>query len=91
MLGLGTIGLTAIAAARALGAGTIFATARHQHQADMALKLGANAVLGPDGDDLLQAVNETTEGTWSRRSGRGGRSRRHNSAGANRFADAWAE
>jgi threonine dehydrogenase-like Zn-dependent dehydrogenase len=62
VLGSGTIGLTAIAAARALGAGAIFATARHQHQADMALKLGADAVLNPDGDDLLQAVTDTTEG-----------------------------
>jgi 2-desacetyl-2-hydroxyethyl bacteriochlorophyllide A dehydrogenase len=62
VLGSGTIGLTAIAAARALGAGTVLATARHQHQADMALKLGANVVLSPDDDELLQALSDATEG-----------------------------
>ena len=62
VLGSGTIGLTAVAAARALGAGRIFATARHEHQAELARKLGADATFSPDDDDLYQAVADATEG-----------------------------
>ena len=42
ILGAGTIGLTAVLAARQLGAGKIFITARHEQQAAMALSLGAD-------------------------------------------------
>jgi threonine dehydrogenase-like Zn-dependent dehydrogenase len=62
VLGSGTIGLTAVVAARALGAGSIFATARHAHQADMALRLGANVVFKPDDDQLSRAVADATDG-----------------------------
>ena len=62
VLGCGTIGLTAVAAARALGANQIIATARHKHQADMALRLGANAVFDPDDENLSQAVADATGG-----------------------------
>jgi threonine dehydrogenase-like Zn-dependent dehydrogenase len=62
VLGCGTIGLTAVAAARALGAGPVFATARHAHQGAMALALGANAVFRPDDEALERAVLEATEG-----------------------------
>jgi 2-desacetyl-2-hydroxyethyl bacteriochlorophyllide A dehydrogenase len=62
VLGCGTIGLTAVAAARALGASTILATARHAQQGEMALALGANAVYRPDDEALEQAVLEATEG-----------------------------
>ncbi len=44
VLGSGTIGLTAIAAARAMGATFIGATARHPHQQEMAKAMGADAV-----------------------------------------------
>ncbi len=62
VLGSGTIGLTAIAAARALGAGQIFATARHAQQAEMARRLGADAVLPSEGSDLQEAVADATQG-----------------------------
>ena len=62
VLGAGNIGLTAVAAARAMGAGKIFATARHAHQADMARSLGADDVLPTDGPDLWDAVADVTDG-----------------------------
>ena len=62
VLGSGTIGLTAIAAARSLGAGQIFATARHAQQAEMARSLGADEVLSSEGDELQQAVAAVTDG-----------------------------
>ncbi len=45
VLGAGTIGLLAVAAARALGAGEIVLSARHAHQAEMGRDLGATRVL----------------------------------------------
>ena len=62
VLGSGTIGLNAVAAARALGAGKVFCTARHEHQGDMALALGADAVFHPDDETLYQAVADATGG-----------------------------
>ena len=47
VLGAGNIGLTAVAAARALGAGQVFASARHEHQAAMARRLGADQGAAP--------------------------------------------
>jgi threonine dehydrogenase-like Zn-dependent dehydrogenase len=62
VLGSGSIGLTAIAAARALGAGKIFATARHAQQAEMAKALGADEVVSSEGADLKEALEAATEG-----------------------------
>ena len=62
VLGSGTIGLTAVAAARALGAGKVFATARHEHQAVLAKRLGADDALPPDGPALAEAVADVTDG-----------------------------
>ncbi len=45
VLGSGTIGLMAVVAARAMGASSVFATARHQHQADAAMAMGATQVV----------------------------------------------
>jgi L-iditol 2-dehydrogenase len=45
VLGAGTLGLLAVLAARALGAGEVLATARHAHQAALAARLGAARVL----------------------------------------------
>ncbi len=45
VLGAGAVGLLAVAAARHLGAGEIWATARHPHQAAGAAALGADRVL----------------------------------------------
>ena len=62
VLGAGNIGLTTIAAARALGAGTIFATARHEQQATMAKRFGADHTFQPDDPALSEALLDATNG-----------------------------
>jgi 2-desacetyl-2-hydroxyethyl bacteriochlorophyllide A dehydrogenase len=62
VLGAGTIGLTAVAAARSLGAGRIFITAKYKHQADIALRLGADATFAPDAKELQEALSNATDG-----------------------------
>lgn len=72
VLGAGTIGLMAIVAARAGGAGEIVATARRPQQKAAALALGADRVVDPDdldglmGDALTSPIDlvvETVGGT----------------------------
>jgi L-iditol 2-dehydrogenase len=46
VLGAGSLGLLAVLAARALGAGEVWASARHEAQARLARELGAQRVLG---------------------------------------------
>jgi threonine dehydrogenase-like Zn-dependent dehydrogenase len=48
VLGAGSIGLLSVLAARALGAGEVWLTARHAHQADLGRQLGASRVLQED-------------------------------------------
>ena len=62
ILGSGTIGLTAVVAARQLGAGKIFVTARHKQQANMALALGADYACDPSNGDFERLLLENTEG-----------------------------
>ena len=62
VLGSGTIGLMAIAAARAMGAGKIIATARYEQQATLAKVLGADEALPDSGPDFKQAIDDSTEG-----------------------------
>lgn len=62
VLGAGNIGLTAVAAARALGAGVIFVTARHEQQATMAKQLGADYAFAPDDPALKDALADATQG-----------------------------
>lgn len=45
ILGAGTVGLVTLVVARALGAGEVFMSARHEHQAELARDLGATRVL----------------------------------------------
>lgn len=59
VLGSGTIGLMAIAAAKAMGATYIGATARHPQQKEMALALGADAVFGDDAGSIGQLAKAT--------------------------------
>ena len=59
VLGSGTIGLMAIAAAKAMGSTYIGATARHRHQKEMALTLGADEVFGDDGASIGQLAKAT--------------------------------
>ena len=62
ILGSGTIGLTTVMAARRLGAGKIFVTARHPQQAEMALALGADYAYNPDDHQFNQVILDHTEG-----------------------------
>jgi threonine dehydrogenase-like Zn-dependent dehydrogenase len=69
ILGGGSIGLLTITAARQAGAGEILITARHPHQRDMALALGADAVFDSSaallravGDQHVDVVVETVGG-----------------------------
>lgn len=62
VLGAGNIGLTAVAAARALGAGNVLVSARHPHQAAMAKILGADDALSPEGGVFQDAVEDVTDG-----------------------------
>ncbi|MGH0028250.1 MAG: zinc-dependent alcohol dehydrogenase [Myxococcota bacterium] len=48
VLGAGTIGLLSVLAARDAGAGEVWLTARHPHQAELGAALGAARVLGED-------------------------------------------
>ncbi|MFM7143604.1 MAG: zinc-binding dehydrogenase [Alphaproteobacteria bacterium] len=52
VLGAGTIGLTAVVAARRGGAGEILVTARRPHQREAALALGATRVFDPTDGEL---------------------------------------
>jgi 2-desacetyl-2-hydroxyethyl bacteriochlorophyllide A dehydrogenase len=61
VLGSGTIGLMAIAAARAMGATYIGTTARHPQQKAMAEALGADAVFSDD-PGSIQQLAAATEG-----------------------------
>ncbi len=51
VLGAGTVGLLTALAARALGAGEVFVSARHPHQAELASALGASRVLSEGESD----------------------------------------
>lgn len=62
ILGSGNIGLTAITAARQLGAGKILVTARHEQQSKMAMKLGADATASPEGTEFEEILLEATHG-----------------------------
>jgi L-iditol 2-dehydrogenase len=64
VLGAGAIGLCVIAAARAVSARPIIATARYSHQADMARAFGADIVVPPENDDAwsLAAQRAHTNG-----------------------------
>ena len=62
VLGAGNIGLTAVAAARAMGAGKVLVTARHPQQAKMAMRLGADEALPSEADDLAERVEAATDG-----------------------------
>ena len=61
VLGSGTIGLMAVAAAHAAGVGTIIATAKYPVQTQLATDLGAHHVIASD-QDAVQAVKQITDG-----------------------------
>jgi 2-desacetyl-2-hydroxyethyl bacteriochlorophyllide A dehydrogenase len=58
VLGAGTLGLLCARAARSLGAGEVWVTARHPHQAQLARELGATRVLAEtEADELALAAH----------------------------------
>ncbi len=59
VLGSGSIGLAAIAAARAMGATYVAATARHPQQKAMAAALGADAVFDATDDGVAKLAKDT--------------------------------
>ncbi len=62
VLGAGTIGLLSVLAARAAGAGEVWLTARHPHQAELGRAFGAERVLGESeaGETALAALGAET-------------------------------
>ena len=62
IIGAGTIGLTTLLAARALGAGAVHLLARHPQQAALAEDLGATTVLRGDGTEAIEQVRALTGG-----------------------------
>jgi len=62
ILGSGTIGLTSVVAAKQLGAGKIFVTARHKQQASMALALGADYACDPNDPKFNDLILDHTGG-----------------------------
>ena len=62
ILGVGPIGLMAVAVAKALGAMKVFATARTPAKLEKALALGATAVFNPKTQDIVKEVQAATNG-----------------------------
>lgn len=62
VLGGGTIGLTTVAAARAMGAGKIVSTARYPRQVTLARAFGADEVMPPDDPAFATVVEDLTHG-----------------------------
>jgi threonine dehydrogenase-like Zn-dependent dehydrogenase len=59
VLGAGTIGLLVLQAARAHGAGQVFITAKHAHQAEVATFLGADGVIAANADVAAEVARHT--------------------------------
>lgn len=62
VLGAGTIGLLAVAAAQALGAGKVLVVAKHAHQQDLARRLGADHVVSLNEGRPEEAIRDLTGG-----------------------------
>jgi len=62
ILGAGVMGLAAAGAAKALGAGKVVVTAKYDHQARIAARFGADAVLRSDSEDLSQRLHAEVGG-----------------------------
>ncbi len=62
VVGSATIGLSAIAAARAFGARKVIASARHPQQAEAARKMGADVVVGSEPGEFEDACMEASNG-----------------------------
>jgi len=61
VIGVGHIGLSVVAAAKAAGAAPLIAIDKNQSRLDVALEIGANIVLNPDDTDVVESVVDITE------------------------------
>ncbi len=61
VLGVGTVGMLAMQAAKALG-GRVFAVDRRQMSLDLAKRLGADAVVNSENEDAGQSLRDLTDG-----------------------------
>jgi len=62
VIGSGTIGLLAVAVANVSGVRQLIATARYDHQADMAKELGADYVIQTPQQDVKEEIPKLTDG-----------------------------
>src|SRR3954464_13752310 len=62
VVGDGAVGLSAVLAARRLGAGRIIALSRHRARTDIATSFGATDVVAARGDEAIATVRELTAG-----------------------------
>jgi len=62
VVGSGTIGLLAVATAKAAGVRCVIASARYDFQADLALELGADRVIRVPAQDVSDEVRQWTDG-----------------------------
>jgi len=62
VLGAGVLGLSAAATAKALGASKVIITAKHDAQAKLAERFGADVVLRSGDDDLVERIKAETGG-----------------------------
>lgn len=62
VVGSATIGLSSIASAKAMGARTVIASARHEQQAAAAKKMGADIVVGSEPGEFEQACLDASNG-----------------------------
>lgn len=62
VFGAGAVGLSALMAAKVLGAGTIVAVDLHEHRLATATELGATHVLAGDAADLVEQIQQITDG-----------------------------
>ncbi len=61
--GCGAIGLFSIAVAKACGAARVFAVEVNEHRRTVAAKMGADVVLNPETDNVVERIKDETDGT----------------------------
>jgi threonine 3-dehydrogenase len=61
--GCGAIGLFSIAVAKACGAAKIFAVEVNEHRRAVAAKMGADVVMNPATDNVVERIKDETDGT----------------------------
>jgi L-iditol 2-dehydrogenase len=62
IIGSGTIGLLAVAAAKACGVHSVIATYKYEHQAKIALELGADKVIQAQEENIRDEIMKLTKG-----------------------------